>query len=207
MTKQQNATALKILKAAQETFLEKGFEGASINDIADRAQINKSLIYHHFESKENLWRTIKTRMVEAKAGKSLNEIDFPRDSFKSFLTAFVTFRYEFYNHNPDIARLISWQRLEKNQDELTLAENKYDFMGLAPRIKAFQDLGQVRSELDPEVVAYFIMTSASMPFMDPPHFFKGKGAKAQKQQYLDSLIQMLYTALRSQNQPQKWIVK
>jgi hypothetical protein len=44
------------------------------------------------------------------------------------------------------------------------------------------------------MVIYFIMTSASMPFMDPPNFFLGKGIVQQKRKYLGMLIDSLYLA-------------
>ena len=47
-------TKLKILKAAEELFAEKGFDGARVDDIAAKAGINKSLIYYYFKSKHSI---------------------------------------------------------------------------------------------------------------------------------------------------------
>lgn len=43
-----------IVNAAVEIFLEKGYEGASMQAIAQRAQISKGGLYHHFRSKEEI---------------------------------------------------------------------------------------------------------------------------------------------------------
>lgn len=48
----------KILRAAREEFLEKGFEKAKMEDIAKRAGFNKVMLYYHFESKEKLLREL-----------------------------------------------------------------------------------------------------------------------------------------------------
>ncbi len=43
-----------IVNAAVEIFLEKGFEGASMAAIAQKAQISKGGLYHHFSSKDEI---------------------------------------------------------------------------------------------------------------------------------------------------------
>lgn len=43
-----------IVNAAVEIFLEKGFEGASMAAIAEKAQISKGGLYHHFSSKDEI---------------------------------------------------------------------------------------------------------------------------------------------------------
>lgn len=51
-------TQQKILESATEIFSEKGFDGARVDEIASRANINKAMIYYYFESKENLFAEI-----------------------------------------------------------------------------------------------------------------------------------------------------
>lgn len=43
-----------IIQAAVEEFLEKGFDGTSMNAIAFRAGISKGGLYHHFNSKDEI---------------------------------------------------------------------------------------------------------------------------------------------------------
>ena len=47
-----------ILNAAKEVFFEKGFDGARMQEIADRAGINKALLHYYFRSKDNLFDAI-----------------------------------------------------------------------------------------------------------------------------------------------------
>lgn len=49
-------TRQRIIETALSVFLTKGYEGASMNEIARQARITKGGIYHHFESKEHLFR-------------------------------------------------------------------------------------------------------------------------------------------------------
>lgn len=58
--KQERAvqTRESILRAAAEVFDEFGFAGASVNRILARAGVTSGAMYHHFESKEALARTL-----------------------------------------------------------------------------------------------------------------------------------------------------
>ena len=57
MTKDQS-TEQKILQAAKEVFQEQGMAGARMQDIADRAGINKALLHYYFRNKEKLFEVI-----------------------------------------------------------------------------------------------------------------------------------------------------
>jgi TetR/AcrR family transcriptional regulator len=46
----------QILRAALQTFAEKGFDGSTTREIATRAGVNHGLIPYYFGSKESLWR-------------------------------------------------------------------------------------------------------------------------------------------------------
>jgi AcrR family transcriptional regulator len=48
----------KIMAAARNVFLRKGYTGARMQDIADEAGINKALLHYYFRSKEKLFDVI-----------------------------------------------------------------------------------------------------------------------------------------------------
>jgi AcrR family transcriptional regulator len=60
----KNNTKDAILNSAKELFLEKGYDGASIDDISKHAKITKSLVYYYFESKEDILYAIMKNSVE-----------------------------------------------------------------------------------------------------------------------------------------------
>lgn len=51
-------TELVIKEAARDIFLKKGYAGARMQDIADRAGINKALLHYYYRSKEKLFDVI-----------------------------------------------------------------------------------------------------------------------------------------------------
>ena len=48
----------RVLDAANALFVEHGFKAASMQQIANAAQINKATLYHHFRSKEELFAAV-----------------------------------------------------------------------------------------------------------------------------------------------------
>lgn len=48
----------KILDTAAALFAEKGYDGSRMDEIAERAQVNKALIYYYFKSKEKILEEI-----------------------------------------------------------------------------------------------------------------------------------------------------
>lgn len=51
-------TKEKILEAAEKVFLTKGMDGARMQEIADEAGINKSLLHYYFKDKETLFASV-----------------------------------------------------------------------------------------------------------------------------------------------------
>ncbi len=48
----------QILSAAKKEFAEKGFDGARMDSIAQKAEVNKALLHYHYSSKENLYKEV-----------------------------------------------------------------------------------------------------------------------------------------------------
>ena len=57
----------RILDAAALEFAARGFAGARVDRIAGRARVNRAMLYYHFGSKQDLYRTILRRMFTSAA--------------------------------------------------------------------------------------------------------------------------------------------
>lgn len=53
----------QLIDIARAVFAERGFEGASIEEIAARAEVSKPIIYEHFGGKEGLYAVVVDREV------------------------------------------------------------------------------------------------------------------------------------------------
>jgi AcrR family transcriptional regulator len=75
---QVDGTRQAIVTSARRLFGERGYADASIDDIARDARVTKGAVYHHFESKKELFRAVyqdvetdaQQRTVAARRGKS-----------------------------------------------------------------------------------------------------------------------------------------
>lgn len=62
-TQRRAATIAAIMSAASELFTAPGFAATSIDDIAGRAGVAKGAVYHHFESKEQIFLRVFEQMT------------------------------------------------------------------------------------------------------------------------------------------------
>lgn len=195
MKKKDHKTATLILRAARKLFIKKGFAATSISEIAKVCDINKSLIYHHFENKESLWRAIKGEMISSYIDLEKKEADLSANSLMDILEKIVTLRFNFYAENPDIIKLILFQKLEANSKKLEgIPDNKYNDISI--QIKQLQESGDVRKDIDADFASYLIFTNAVSLLIDQ---YKGvdKSSTKNKEQYLKIIINFLYNALKA----------
>lgn len=65
-------TTQQLVAAARDLFAQKGFAGTSIEDIVQAAGVTRGAMYHHFESKEELFEEVFNREEHA-LGKRVQE--------------------------------------------------------------------------------------------------------------------------------------
>jgi len=80
----------QILDAAQQVFAQKGFEGASIKDLAKAAKISPGLLYWYFKDKTDLLVSLLTERIEAAFGQLPGSVSFDAPPAE-FLPQFARF--------------------------------------------------------------------------------------------------------------------
>jgi len=63
MDQNEKTTEDKIFEAASRIFEEKGFTGSRMQEIADRAGINKALLHYYFRTKEKLFDAVFSKLA------------------------------------------------------------------------------------------------------------------------------------------------
>ncbi|MFL6059875.1 MAG: TetR family transcriptional regulator [Marmoricola sp.] len=58
----------QLIEIARTVFSEKGFDGASVEEIAARAEVSKPVVYEHFGGKEGLYAVVVDREVRQLLG-------------------------------------------------------------------------------------------------------------------------------------------
>ena len=67
--KHPEETVKLILDAASKLFVEKGYDGTSLQDIINETKLSKGAIYHHFSSKEEIFERICGQIGEANSAR------------------------------------------------------------------------------------------------------------------------------------------
>ncbi len=95
-----------LLKAAQAVFAESGLEGARIDAIAQRAGVNKQLVYHYFGSKDGLYSAVLEK-VYAQIREREAELHLGAIPAEEAMRRLIEFSYDYLDDNRDFVRLLA----------------------------------------------------------------------------------------------------
>lgn len=104
----------RILLAATLVFAQKGLDGSRVDEIADKAHINKRMIYHYFDSKENLYIEVLRHNYSKLFGIGKWVIQPGSDPEKVIRQAVQEYFYFLASHD-EFVRLVSWEALNKGK--------------------------------------------------------------------------------------------
>lgn len=105
MVADKENTEEKILEAAKEVFIEKGNDGARMQEIADKAGINKSLLHYYYRTKEKLFESVFKFAFSQFAPKFLNTFNTGEDFFTQ-LRKFIDIYIDLISKNSFIPMFI-----------------------------------------------------------------------------------------------------
>ncbi len=173
-------TEEKILTAARYIFRKRGFYGARMQDIADEAGINKSLLHYYFRSKDKLFHEIVKVDISGLIGKNLSHLN----SDKPFEIKLKKFIANYIQHLIDNPHLPAFVIHEINHNTERLVEifkssNQTLPSKFMEQIKNEIKLGNIK-KIKPEQIFMNIISLSVFPFMARPMFstMLGIGDKA-----------------------------
>lgn len=129
MANKNLSTEENILKVAREVFIQHGYDGTSMQMIADAASINKSLLHYYYRSKERLFKHIFSK-VFSQFIPHLGVIFSSDMNLEQKITAFVDRYIDVFVEDPLIPIFVL-QELSKNPQSLV---NLIKESGIDPEI-------------------------------------------------------------------------
>jgi AcrR family transcriptional regulator len=111
-TRDADRTQQEILRAAMDEFSERGLGGARIDSIAERAGVNKRLIYYYFGAKDELFLAVleQTYADIREAERDLHlETANPADAVRRL----VAFTWNHYLTHPEFLTLLNSENLHR----------------------------------------------------------------------------------------------
>ena len=126
--KEKTSAKERILNAARQEFADSGFGGARVERIAEKAEINKAMIFYYFQSKENLYREIiglALKSLMPQVHSILLRASGPAHFFEDLPRVYI----EFFRDNPFLLKIIGHGLLQNPEDTSQLI---HDLMNSAP---------------------------------------------------------------------------
>jgi len=161
-------TESTILEAAKSVFQRKGMAGARMQEIADKAGINKALLHYYFRSKQLLFEMVfkqAFKMMSKKIAGILNteeDLELKIEKFTYEYISFVikhpylpNFVLQELNHNPEFLKKMSGSEAIPS---FSAFKNQIDTLVKQNKIRA----------IDPNQLIINIMALSVFPFIGKP---------------------------------------
>jgi len=169
------STEQKIFEAARNVFLEKGLSGARMQEIADKAGINKALLHYYFRTKDQLFYAIFQDAFKNMLPSIANMFnsDMP---LESKIRQFVEKYFEVLEKNRCLPVFIL-SEIQHNPERITKIINIadiVDFRKLTNQIREDYGIEQIDMKLARHVFINFI-SNIIFPFVGRPiiqHIFR-----------------------------------
>jgi TetR/AcrR family transcriptional regulator len=117
-------TVQSIFDAAEQEFLERGFHGTTVEEIAQAADVSVGSIYVHFQSKEGLYLALIERALDVQE-RYMDEAFRPTLSLGQQLFAAGWAYLHFYLDHPGYFRILAFPHVDaRPEDDLSFATQR-----------------------------------------------------------------------------------
>jgi TetR/AcrR family transcriptional regulator, fatty acid metabolism regulator protein len=143
----------QLLAAATRVFAQRGFDACRVGDIAKEAGVAYGLLYHYFNSKDELLETI-FRNTWSQMVERIREVEDSGERTREQLRRVAALVLRSWVRDPDLVRVLVREitRTPHLQDQVDEIGHAFD--ALERIIRRGQERGEVRGELEPRVAAY-----------------------------------------------------
>ena len=158
-----------MLDSAVALFAQKGIDGVRLREIAERAEMSVPLLCHHFGDKETLYAAVIDRSMERFAALGWGVLR-AAGSFRERLDVLVSGLIDLLASDPVATTLLHRELVDGGTRARPIAERWFVPLKIAAsaEIRMGQSRGEVRAELDPELLVLHILGAAMYPSVAAP---------------------------------------
>ena len=144
----------QILDAAIRVFARRGFHNCRVSDIADEAGVAYGLVYHYFDSKDQVLNELFTERWSLMLA-AIEEVDQRPLEPREKLDAVAAFIIDSYRHDPDLMKVIIVEvtRAANSFGRTHLAEIRRAYQMIEKIVTDAQSSGAFRKDIDPVFVS------------------------------------------------------
>lgn len=121
--KKANTKEELILKAAEDVFMEKGYDGAKTTAIAQKAGVTHAMLHYYFRTKENLFNRVLNEKIGMMLESIITSFTQPSASLWERIEGGLNAHFNFLSQNPAIPRFVV-NELISNPDRQKIFENR-----------------------------------------------------------------------------------
>lgn len=165
MANKQQDTEEQIFEAASRVFQRKGYAGARMQEIADEADINKSMLHYYYRSKDKLFQQVYQREV-SRFFPVIFEVLGSGEPFDDKISRLIDTYYGFLDENPRIAQFVIYE-MNQNPDRFRKFMEEKDIhppQDFAKQIEAEIQQGRMDA-VDPRQLLVSIVGLILFPFI------------------------------------------
>lgn len=138
-----------ILDAAQQLFIQRGFEETRIDDLAHAAGIGKGTVYRYFASKETILLELIADL-RVNIHQQFAEINDPTAPVAKQLLALFMCQFDFIENNPELARIMFRESMfpsKKSVEQRNQVDIEY-LNAVTTILRHGQQRGELRQDVD-----------------------------------------------------------
>jgi AcrR family transcriptional regulator len=169
MTENDRQTEEKIFEAATDVFIDRGMDGARMQDIADHAGINKSLLHYYYRTKDHLFNAVFEKIAGQMFKKFAPVLD-ENLSLEEKIRFFFREHIAFMQKNPRLPSFIL-NEIHRNPDRIRKLIQSIDINKLWTTLEAQHREELKKYNINKENLPQFMTTVAGMsvfPFAAKP---------------------------------------
>jgi TetR/AcrR family transcriptional regulator len=169
MTEKDKQTEEKIFESATEVFIEKGMDGARMQDIANHAGINKSLLHYYYRTKDHLFNAV-FEMIAGQMFRKFSPVLDKNLTLEEKIRFFFREHIDFLQKNPRLPGFLL-NELHRNPARIKKLIQSIDINKLWTTLEAQHKDELIKYNITKETIPQLMTSIAAMsvfPFIAKP---------------------------------------